>query len=124
MLFNVGDYVGRLIAEKLQWPKPGKVGMGYSYSSIIVLCLSFARIAFIPLFLYCNEFNSDSAYIIIMLLFSFSSGYLCSSCMMSAPKICHIDDQMTASSMMVAALGVGLCVGAALSNIIITLVIS
>ena len=37
--------------------------------------------------------------------------------MMSAPSICHPDDQMTAASLMVACLGIGLGSGAALSNV-------
>ena len=36
--------------------------------------------------------------------------------MMCAPQICHPDDQMTAASLMVACLGIGLCTGAALSS--------
>jgi putative effector of murein hydrolase LrgA (UPF0299 family) len=36
-LFNVGDYIGRFIAEHLQWPRPGKIGM------IIVFVLTLAR---------------------------------------------------------------------------------
>lgn len=117
VLFNVGDYVGRFAAEKLQWPKPGKVDQRVSFASVVVLALSLARLVFIPLFLYTNTFHSDSAYIIIMLLFSLSNGYLSNICMMSAPKICHQDDQMTAASLMVACLGLGLGSGAALSNV-------
>ena len=116
MLFNVGDYVGRFVAEKLQWPKPGKIGTRWGFSSATILCFSIARFVFIPLFLYGNELNSDTAYIIIMTLFSASNGYLCSICMMSAPQICHSQDQSTASSLMVAALGIGLCTGATLSS--------
>ena len=37
--------------------------------------------------------------------------------MMSGPKISHPDDQMTAASLMVAFLGLGLGAGAALSNV-------
>ena len=48
IFFNLGDYIGRFVAEYIQWPKPGKVGM------IIVFVLSIVRVAFIPLFLQCN----------------------------------------------------------------------
>ena len=94
---------------------------------MIVFGLSVARIVFVPLFLFCNalpgnrdnssvHFESDTAYIIIMVLFSVSNGYLASICMMSAPKICHPDDQQIAANLMVALLGLGLGTGAGLSN--------
>jgi len=121
VLFNVGDYVGRFIAEKVQWPKPGKINQPCTVSSIIVLVLSLARLVFIPLFMYCNAFESDSVYIVIMLLFSLSNGYLSNICMMSGPQVCHPDDQMTAASLMVACLGIGLATGAALSNLFVAI---
>merc|ERR1719270_899646 len=121
VLFNVGDYVGRFIAEKGQWPKPGKINQPCTVSSMIVLVLSLARLVFIPLFMYCNSFESDTAYIVIMLLFSLSNGYLSNICMMSGPQVCHPDDQMTAASLMVACLGIGLATGAALSNLFVAI---
>jgi len=121
VLFNVGDYVGRFIAEKVQWPKPGKINQPCTVSSIIVLVLSLARLVFIPLFMYCNAFESDTVYIVIMLLFSLSNGYLSNICMMSGPQVCHPDDQMTAASLMVACLGIGLATGAALSNLFVAI---
>jgi len=121
VLFNVGDYVGRFIAEKVQWPKPGKINQPCTVSSMIVLGLSLARVVFIPLFMYCNAFESDTAYIVIMLLFSLSNGYLSNICMMSGPQVCHPDDQMTAASLMVACLGIGLATGAALSNLFVAI---
>ena len=90
-------------------------------SSMIVLGLSLARVVFIPLFMYCNAFDSDTAYIVIMLLFSLSNGYLSNICMMSGPQVCHPDDQMTAASLMVACLGIGLATGAALSNLFVAI---
>jgi hypothetical protein len=58
----------------------------------------FFRIAFIPLFLFCNAnplnrhltyvfFDSDLAYVLFMTLFSVSGGYLANICMMSAPQV-------------------------------------
>merc|ERR1711936_726403 len=78
LLFSVGDYIGRFLAGLVQWPKPSKVG------SYVTLGLSMLRIVFIPLFLYCNirpndrnitevVFESDAAYIVIMMLFSISN---------------------------------------------------
>ena len=120
VFFNLGDYIGRFVAEYIQWPKPGKVGM------IIVFVLSIVRVAFIPLFLNCNiargpeqdptgTFNSDWFYIIFMILFSLTNGYLSNICMMSAPQIVQDNEKGTASSLMVALLGLGLGSGALLS---------
>jgi len=117
VLFNVGDYLGRFAAEKLQWPMPPKVYRHLSFAPIAIMALSLSRIVFIPLFMYCKYFESDTAYIVIMLLFSLSNGYISNICMMSGPKISHPDDQMTAASLMVAFLGLGLGAGAALSNV-------
>ena len=88
-----------------------------SFAPIAIMALSLSRIVFIPLFMYCKYFESDTAYIVIMLLFSLSNGYISNICMMSGPKISHPDDQMTAASLMVAFLGLGLGSGAALSNV-------
>jgi len=118
VLFNVGDYVGRFIAEKVQWPKPGKANERYTFGSALILFLSTLRVVFILLFINMQKFESDTAYIIIMLLFSCSQGYLCNICMMSAPKKSSQRNQITACNLMVAFLGTGLCVGAALSNIL------
>jgi len=121
VLFNVGDYIGRFAAELLQWPKPGFFGM------VVVLVASLARLAFVPLFLYCNvapenrsvtsvQFESDTVYIVTMLLFSITNGYLANVCMISAPQVCPPEEQQTAASLMVALLGLGLGTGAMLST--------
>ena len=58
------------------------------------------RFAFIPLFLMCNVspqnrpefpvvFESDAAYIVVMILFSVSNGYIASISMMSAPQVSY-----------------------------------
>eukprot|EP00088_Acartia_fossae_P026451 TRINITY_DN2728_c0_g1_i3.p1 TRINITY_DN2728_c0_g1~~TRINITY_DN2728_c0_g1_i3.p1 ORF type:complete len:453 (+),score=98.00 TRINITY_DN2728_c0_g1_i3:47-1360(+) len=121
VLFNVGDYLGRQMAEWIQWPKPGRK------ESVFVLALSLLRIAFLPLFLLCNlapesrtimpvVIESDTAYIIIMAIFSISNGYIGSICMMCAPQTVKESEAQTAASLMVALLGIGLGTGAFLSN--------
>lgn len=88
---------------------------------------------FLPLFLFCNinptgrqvtwvAFESDVAYIIIMLLFSVTNGYVGSICMMSGPQMVRPEEAGTAASLMVAMLGLGLGSGAALSNIFVKLI--
>lgn len=126
VLFNVGDYLGRLIAEKAQWPRPGKMGM------IIVFVLSILRFVFIPLFLMCNAnptnrtytsnyFTSDTAYIAIMSAFSLTNGYLANVAMISAPQTVIPEEKATAASIMVALLGLGLGSGALLSSAVVSL---
>jgi len=126
LLFNVGDYLGRFLAGIIQWPKPNKIG------AVLTLLFSILRICFIPLFVVCNAIpdkrtltpvllESDTAYIIIMSLFSISNGYLGSICMMSAPQTVRNEEAQTAASLMVALLGLGLGTGAFLSNFFVML---
>ena len=122
VLFNVGDYLGRFAAEKVAWPGPGRVGMAVTFTA------SLLRVLFVPLFIFCNAdpnnrslpvgFHSDTAYILIMLLFSFSNGYITNICMASAPQVCQPELRMTAASLMVALLGLGLATGALLSSLV------
>lgn len=127
LLFNVGDYVGRFLAGLIQWPRPGKAG------AMIILILAIARFVFIPLFLLCNvrpsdrgitsvQFESDVAYIIIMSIFSISNGYIGSICMISGPQVVQPEEAQTAASLMVALLGLGLGLGAFLSNYFVLLI--
>ena len=121
LLFNVGDYIGRLVAELTKRPKPGKVGM------IVVTVVSVLRLAFIPLFLFCNVspddrnvtevfFEYDAVFIVIMAVFSLSNGFLASVCMMCAPQLFkNPAEQQNAASLMAAILGLGLGVGSASS---------
>lgn len=127
LLFNVGDYVGRFLAGMIQWPRPGKIG------AYITLFLAIARFVFIPLFLLCNVrprdrsvtsvlFESDVAYTVIMALFSISNGYVGSICMISGPQVVRPEEASTAAALMVALLGMGLGMGAFLSNYFVLLI--
>lgn len=98
-----------------------------------MLVLSIIRIGFIPLFVLCNVnpnnretsqvlFESDTVYIILMILFSVSNGYVGSICMMNAPQTCQAEEQQTAASLMVAFLGLGLGAGSALSFLFVKLI--
>ena len=66
-------------------------------------------------------FESDVAYIMIMLMFSVSSGYLATICMMSGPQMVRGEEAGTAASLLVAMLGIGLGSGAFLSNFFVKL---
>jgi len=121
LLFNIGDYLGRFLAGLIQWPKPSKLG------SYLTLLFAILRFIFLPLFLFCNIprsedsisptlFESDTAYIVIMMLFSISNGYVGTICMMSGPQMVDGEEAGTAASMLVACLGLGLGTGSFLSN--------
>ena len=114
LLFNLGDWIGRILAgigqivnEKSKW--------------LMILCIS--RIVFIPLFLMCNYehrllpyvFKHDYWPIIINILFSVSNGYLGSLGMMYGPKMVPVEYGETAGTMMSLFLQLGLTCGACLS---------
>lgn len=114
LFYNIGDYIGRLIAASPVIPRMG---------SKVALIMSCTRVIFIPLFLLCNlapnerhitevYFYSDGVYIALVFLLSISNGFLTSVVMVNAPSKVEPHQQQTASNMMVALLGLGLVVGA------------
>ena len=119
LIFNVGDFVGRIISgfvrivdKKGPW--------------LPILCV--ARIAFIPLFMFCNfqprhhlsvVFNSDVYPVIFNILFSVSNGYLASLCMMYGPERAPEGMMETAGATMQLFLTVGLGLGSVLSLAIV-----
>ncbi|KAF5287218.1 hypothetical protein FQA39_LY15995 [Lamprigera yunnana] len=118
LLFNCGDYCGRLLAWRLQWPRKG------SHQLVFGLL----RIIFIPLLLLCNVqprqylpviFNRDYCYILFVVLFSFTNGYLANLTLMSAPRIVKHYEKETASSVMAIFLGLGLTAGSSFSIIFV-----
>ena len=48
LLFNVGNYIGIVMASIVKWPNATKSG------SVILLCLAILRFGFIPFFFFCN----------------------------------------------------------------------
>ena len=90
LLFNVGDLIGRTIANALKLPDRSKRG------KLVVLALSLLRAGFIPLFIFCNAapeqrilpviFSSDADFIVFMTIFALSNGYLGNICMLHGPK--------------------------------------
>ncbi|CAG0883967.1 unnamed protein product [Darwinula stevensoni] len=118
LLFNCGDFSGRLVAGQLRWPSIH--GNGEKW--ILFLCC--ARLVFIPLFMFCNLhprahlpvlFPSDWFYVCFMLLFAFSNGYLFCLSMMYAPMKVTVEEQETAGNQLMAFLGLGLCSGSIIS---------
>uniref|UniRef100_A0AAY4C809 Solute carrier family 29 member 1a n=1 Tax=Denticeps clupeoides TaxID=299321 RepID=A0AAY4C809_9TELE len=115
LLFNVMDWAGRSLTAVCMWP--GK-------DSRILPILVVARIIFVPAFIFCNVqprnylpvlFAHDAWYIIFMIFFSFSNGYLASLCMCFGPKKVSPHEAETAGAIMAFFLSLGLALGAALS---------
>jgi equilibrative nucleoside transporter 1/2/3 len=127
LLFNIGDFIGRFLAGIVRWPQPGRLG------GRLALGFSLARFVFLPLVLLCNlrpddrqltdvMFQSDAAYMVIMGLFSVSNGFINNTCMMAAPQLVRPEEAHTAANLMVAALGLGLGLGALVSNFTVRLI--
>ncbi|MEQ2240485.1 hypothetical protein ILYODFUR_015457, partial [Ilyodon furcidens] len=115
LLFNLMDWAGRSLTAVCMWP--GK-------DSVLLPVLCGLRVIFIPLFMLCNvqprsylpvPFAHDAWYIIFMILFSFSNGYLASLCMCFGPKKVPQHQAETAGAIMVFFLSLGLALGAAVS---------
>lgn len=118
LLFNVGDFCGRLAASFVQWP--GKDG-------VLLPFFCFLRVVFLPLFAFCNAqprgnspvfFHEDYFPILFMVLFAISNGYLGSLCMMYGPSTVEPKHAETAGTMMAFMLIIGLGMGAGFSFVI------
>lgn len=121
LIFNSGDYLGRILAGLIEWPKN---------RPNFLLFIALLRGAWIPLFMLCNAqprdslpvyFDSDVVYILLMVVFAVSNGYLANMGLMCAPKQVREQERERASSMMAAFLGIGLAFGSALSLILVKL---
>lgn len=85
LIYGTGDYIGRLVAGMVQRPRKG----------CALLILNGLRIVFIPLLMLCNAqprhnlpvvFDKDYYFILILVLFSLSNGYLANLSMICAPR--------------------------------------
>uniref|UniRef100_A0A3B4GIA2 Equilibrative nucleoside transporter 1-like n=1 Tax=Pundamilia nyererei TaxID=303518 RepID=A0A3B4GIA2_9CICH len=122
LLFNLCDWGGRSLTAILMWP--GK-------DSVILPASIGCRLVFIPLFMLCNVhprahlpvvFHHDCFFILFMILFAFSNGYLASLCMCYGPRNVLPHEAETAGAIMAFFLSLGLALGAALSFLIRILV--
>ena len=97
VMFNVGDFAGRALCSLPRL---------HVWAARRLLALSLLRTLFIPLFLMCNvqwgaasgggggggsapAIGSDALFMLLMLLFGASNGYVSSMCMMAAPSVAH-----------------------------------
>ncbi|XP_034040970.1 equilibrative nucleoside transporter 1-like [Thalassophryne amazonica] len=115
LLFNLMDWAGRSLTAVCMWP-----GKDSKWLPILVGL----RIVFIPLFMLTNVqprnylpvlFGHDAWYIIFMVFFAFSNGYLASLCMCFGPKKVPQHEAETAGAIMAFFLALGLALGAAVS---------
>jgi len=126
LLFNTGDYLGRILASWIRLPGEGSCGQNTT------LVLSICRIVFIPLFMLCNAaptvrnlpviFKTDADYYALMVIFSVSNGYLGNLCMMMGPKASSDkEEQEMIASLLVAVLVLGIGLGSFVSYPIVNL---
>ncbi|KNC85063.1 hypothetical protein SARC_02756 [Sphaeroforma arctica JP610] len=117
LLFNLGDVVGRTLSAY------GNLFTAYNLRYAVLV-----RTLFVPAFLLCDVkfsivsavlFNSDLWYILFMILFSVSSGYLGAQCMMFGPQCADVRDRECAGTMMAFSLTIGLLIGSWLSFLLI-----
>ncbi|XP_036401048.1 equilibrative nucleoside transporter 1-like [Megalops cyprinoides] len=122
LLFNLMDWTGRSLTAVCTWP-------GKDSSLLPILLL--ARTVFVPLFMLCNVqprsnlpvfFQHDAWFIVFMIAFAFSNGYLASLCMCFGPKKVLPHEAETAGAIMAFFLSLGLALGAALSFVFRSLV--
>ncbi|XP_028331136.1 equilibrative nucleoside transporter 1-like isoform X2 [Gouania willdenowi] len=115
LLFNLCDWCGRSLTAVCMWPRKDGVLL-----HVCVMC----RCVFVPLFMFCNVqprlhlpvyFLHDGFFIIFIILFAFSNGYLASLCMCYGPKNVLPHEAETAGAIMAFFLSLGLALGAALS---------
>ena len=117
LLFNAGDFGGRLSCARLDVHQGGaklqrKVALG-------TVC----RLVFFPMFMVCNisgsqlpvVFRHDFWPYLFMLLFSYSSGLLATMSMMIAPSLVLPEDKSVVGALMTFLLSTGLLAGSCIS---------
>ncbi|XP_049868040.1 equilibrative nucleoside transporter 3 [Pectinophora gossypiella] len=120
LIFNCGDYAGRLVAGFLLRPT----------NQWLIAGASVLRIIGVPMLMLCNAqprshlpviFLWDWEYIIIMIVFAFTNGYLTNIVMINSTRVVDVHEQEKASSVIVTMLSVGLTVGAAVGMLLVRL---
>uniref|UniRef100_A0AAR2KEU2 Solute carrier family 29 member 2 n=1 Tax=Pygocentrus nattereri TaxID=42514 RepID=A0AAR2KEU2_PYGNA len=115
LVFNLMDWTGRTVTSLVQWPP--------KESRLFPMLVVF-RVIFVPLLMLCNVqerhflpvfFSNDVLFVIIMMLFSISSGYGVCLSMSYAPQLVAPKDAETAGALMTFFLASGLSLGAAFS---------
>lgn len=111
LLFNASDLVSRLVALRI--PIPSR----YKY---VTLLLTLLRVVFVPLLMLCNAhprkhlpiiFDSDVQFIVLIVFFGLTGGYLCTIILTQGPKQVPEEHHEQAGSQLALFLGVGLMLG-------------
>jgi len=121
LCFTVGNFLGRVVMPHLPVPTP-----------TLALLLTLLRVLALPLFLVCNLvphkrfftpilIHSDVAYIVLMLIFSISTGILTSVSMVGVKARVKKEEQQAATNIMVGVRGLGLVIGSAISVLMVQL---
>jgi solute carrier family 29 (equilibrative nucleoside transporter), member 1/2/3 len=142
LLFNVGDWSGRILAgwvnDYLMAQDGRPLFAGFKTRALIA-----ARTGFIPLFMLCNHacqpsvddtgckdfskdyqftrkdwpvaFRHDAWPVLFMVVFSVSNGYCGTACMMSAPQLVPPAAGKQAGTIMASCLVIGIAVGSVAS---------
>ncbi|CAG9578181.1 unnamed protein product [Danaus chrysippus] len=120
LIFNCGDYSGRLASAFLLRPT----------NQWVIASLSVLRVVGVPLLMLCNAqprqhlpvvFPWDYQYISIMIVFAFTNGYLTNIIMINSTRVVEIHEREKASSVIATMLSVGLTAGAAVGMLLVRL---
>ncbi|XP_028172397.1 equilibrative nucleoside transporter 1 [Ostrinia furnacalis] len=120
LIFNCGDYSGRLVAGFFLVPDNQWITAG----------ASLLRVIGVPMLMLCNAkprrhlpvlFLWDWEYIIIMVLFAFSNGYLTNIVMINSTRVVELHEREKASSVIATMIAVGLTAGAAVGMLLVHL---
>lgn len=118
LIFNCGDYSGRLVAGFLLRP----------LNQWVIAIASIIRIIGVPMLMLCNAkprkhlpvlFLWDYEYIMIMIVFAFTNGYLTNIVMINSTRVVEFHEREKASSVIATMLSVGLTVGAAVGLLLV-----
>ncbi|XP_048007336.1 equilibrative nucleoside transporter 3 [Leguminivora glycinivorella] len=121
LIFNCGDYSGRLVAGFLLRP----------LNQWVIAAASLLRIIGVPMLMLCNAqprphhlpviFEWDYEYIMIMIVFAFSNGYLTNIVMINSTRVVELHEREKATSVIATLLSIGLTVGAAVGMLLVHL---
>ena len=103
LLFNISDLIGRTLATMIQLPGRSKSG------KTIYMGLQVIRLAFIPLFMYCNSapearslpvvFHSDVVFCCLIVFLGISVGYMGNITLIHAAKTSDDAESQEATSL-------------------------
>ncbi|ENN70394.1 equilibrative nucleoside transporter 3 [Dendroctonus ponderosae] len=99
LIASLCDLCGRVLAGKVRQPD----------NQLLILAIAVARMSFLPLFLFSNALPRvnlpvlffDVPYILFIIIFSFSNGYLISLCVTLVPTTVHTEEEKSSVTIMI-----------------------